>query len=399
MRFADDLDHVGMAKAYRRYLIDRNEFTTLEQRADRTPALRKYLAGVEYRWTGFRPEAYEQALDNIRRFKQAGLPITFFFPKWPAQGYAPNRPPDAGWQGFLQPNPVPGGWPAVQKMADAVHRLGCAIKVMVNPNVYFQDAPAYDAAKATGRWPAISDSHAVWALRLILDGLAQKGLSFEALYFDGHSAFSGHPEHQSAAGGPVRRRQTYEAQTACFRETRRRGIVPGAELARFWSIADCDFFFFTDWSSDRLRHAEPIPLVPLVFHDCYAAHFSGGGYYNEGKYDWYADRHPRLYELMYATMPSHNWLPGGSRHLEPNDWGTDKMNRRIKWLKRWHAYYQKVCTSEMVTHAFLNPDHTLQRVTFANGVVADFDLDKGLFRVKGVPGFTGDWEAPEQVTR
>ncbi len=397
-RFAEKMDHVGMAKAYRQSLIDRGQFRTLEQQAAKTPALKRYLAGIEYRWTGWEPEAYGQALDNIRRFKEAGLPVTFFFPKWPAQGYAPNRPPDAGWQGFLQPTPVPGGWPAANKMARAAHDLGCPIKVMVNPNVYFKDAPAYDPAKATGKWPALSDAHAVWALKRMLDSLTEKGFSLEALYFDGYSAFSGHPEHGSKAGGPVSRRQTYEAQTACFRETRRRGIVPGAELARFWSIADCDFFFFTDWSSDRLRDAEPIPLVPLVFHDCYAAHFSGGGYYNEGKYDWYADRHPRLYELMYAAMPSHNWLPGGSRHITPDDWGTDKMNRRIRWLKRWHAYYQKVCYAEMTTHQFLNPKRTRQRVTFANDVVADFDLERGMFRVKGMPGFTGDWESPEHVT-
>jgi hypothetical protein len=232
----------------------------------------------------------------------------------------------------------------------------------------------------------------------MLDNLHEKGFRFEALYFDGYSAFSGHPEHRDAQG-PVSRRQTYEAQLACFRETRRRGIVPGAELARFWSIEECDFFFFTDWSSDRLRDAEPIPLVPLVFHDCYAAHFSGGGYYDEGKYDWYADRHPRLYELMYAAMPSHNWLPGGSRPIGPDAWGTEKMNRRIAWLKRWHAYYQKVCTSEMVSHQFCNPRRTLQRVEFANGVAADFDLERGMFRIKGVPGYSGDWESPEEVAR
>ena len=98
-------------------------------------------------------------------------------------------------------------------------------------------------------------------------------------------------------------------------------------------------------------------------------------------------------------MPSHNWLPGGSRPIEPEEWGTDAMHRRLQWLRRWHAYFQKVCFSEMVSHRFLNDDRALQRVEFANGVVADFDLAEGRFRVKGVTGFTGDWERPEQVTR
>jgi hypothetical protein len=398
-RFAEKLDHVGMAKAYRQYLIERNEFTTLRQRTEKTPALKNFLAGIEYRWTGWEPAEYPHVLDNIRRFKEAGLPVVFFFPKWPAHGYAPGRPPDAGWQGFLQPQPVPGGWPVARQMADEARQLGCPIKLMVSAYLYFRDAPAYDPAKASNvGLPAISDRYAEEALTLMLDRLQQRGFRFDALYFDAYSAYCGHPEHKDARG-PVSRRQIFEAQTACFRLTSRRGIVPGAELARFWSVADCDFFFFTDWSNDRLREGEPIPLFPLVFHDCYGAYFSGGGYYDEGKYDWYADRHPRLYELMYAAMPSHNWLPGGSRPIRAEDWGTDAMNRRLAWLRRWHQYYQKVCYSEMLNHKFLNPEHTLQRVEFAGGVSADFDLAKGLYRVQGVPGFSGDWQRPEEIAR
>jgi hypothetical protein len=401
-RFAEKLDHVGMAKAYRQYLIERNQFTTLRQRAEKTPVLKDFLAGMEYRWVAWEPAEYAQVLENIRQFKKAGLPVTLFFPKWPAQPGKLGQPmsaANAGWQGYLLPQPVPGGWPAATRLADGARQLGCPVKLMVSPYLYFRDAPAYDPAKASNvGFPAISDRYAEEALTLILDRLQQKGFRFDALYFDAYSAYSGHPEHKDARG-PVSRRQIYELQTACFRLTSRRGIVPGAELARFWSVSDCDFFFFTDWSSDRLREGEPIPFFPLVFHDCYGAYFSGGGYYEEGKYDWYADRHPRLYELMYAAMPSHNWLPGGSRAIRPEDWGTEAMNRRLAWLRRWHQYYQKVCYSEMLTHKFLNPEHTLQRVEFAGGVSADFDLAKGLYRVRGVPGFSGDWQRPEEITR
>jgi hypothetical protein len=402
-RFAQGLDHVGMAKGYRRDLIDRGQFSTLAERARTLPALSKYLSGIEYRWVGWNPEQYAQTLKNIRQFQAAGLPVSFFFPKWPARGYSVERSKlsaqNAGWQGFLQPMPVPGGWPRAREMANAARDLGCAIKIMVNPNLYFADAPAYDPDKASGVWPALSDNHKAWAIALMLDNLESKGVKFEALYFDGDSAASGHREHSSKAGGPVSRRAGYEGQSGAFRETRSRGIVPGGELARFWAIADCSFFFFMDWSADRLRNAEPIPWLQLAMGDCYSAHFSGGGYYNEGKYDWYEDRHPRLYELMYKAIPSHNWLPGGSRVIQAEDWGTDKMNRRLEWLKKWHQYYQKVRYAEMLNHEYVNASRTLQRVTFDNGVVADFDLDRGMYRVAGVQGFSGDWETPVVVER
>ena len=391
LRFAEKLDHVGMAKAYRQYLIARGEFKTLTERVETLPALKAYLAGVEYRWPMWKPEDQERELDNIRRFQAAGLPVSFFFPKW--IGYQ-------DWQQFLEPEPGPGGWPAANELLDAVHELGCTAKLMVIPVYYRKDKAGYDPAKATGTdFPAISSHHVLDATRQMLDRMAEKGFDLDALYFDCNSAYRGYAEHSSPDGGPVSRRQNFEAQVACFRETRRRGIVPGAELARFWSVAEADFFFFTDWSSDRLREGEPVPLFPLVFHDCFTAHFSGGGYYDEGKYDWYEDRHPRLYELMYAAKPSHNWLPDGSRPIRTADWDTERMATRLRWLKRWHDYYQAVCYAEMVNHRFLNDAHTLQRIEYANGVIAEFDLDKGLFRVEGVDGFSGDWEKPEVIER
>ena len=391
VRFAEKMDHVGMAKAYRQDLIDRGEFTTLSERIKTLGALKEYLAGVEYRWPVWKPEAYEQELDNIRHFQAAGLPVSFFYPKWSG---------NQSWQEFLEPDMVPGGWPAAKKLLDAVHDLGCTAKLMVIPIYYHKNRPHYDPAKATGiRFPAVSSHHALYALKLMLGKMEAEDFKLDALYFDCNSAFRPYAEHSSPDGGPVSRRQTFEAQRDCFREARRRGIVPGAELARFWSVADADFFFFTDWSNDRLRNGEPVPVFPLVFHDCFTAHFSGGGYYNEGKYDWYEDRHPRLYELMYAAKPSHNWLPGGSRAIQAADWDTDKMATRLEWLKRWHAYYQAICYSEMTDHRFLNDTRTLQRIEFANGVVAEFDLARGLFRVEGVEGFTGDWEQPDKIER
>ena len=403
LRFAEKLDHVGMAKGYRQYLIDRGEFSTLAERAKTLPALKQYLAGIEYRWTGWNPEEYAQTLANISEFKKAGLPVSFFFPKWPALGYSPERSQlnaqNAGWQGFLQPIPVPGGWDQARQMRQAAKDLDCPIKLMVNPNMYLSNAPAYDPDKAGAGWPALSDAHAVWALKLMLDSLELKRFKFEALYFDGFSAASGRPEQHSKAGGPVSRRRAMEAQSACFRETRDRGIVPGGELARSWAIQDCSFFFFMDWSADRLRNGEPIPWLQLALGDCYGAHFSGGGYYNEGKYDWYEDRNPRLYEIMYKAIPSHNWLPGGSRTIKAEDWGTAKMNHRLEWLKKWHNYYQKVRDSEMVSHEYRFNTRFLQRIRFANGVVADFNTDQGLLRVTGVKGFTGGWEKPDVVER
>lgn len=42
------------------------------------------------------------------------------------------------------------------------------------------------------------------------------------------------------------------------------------------------------------------------------------------------------------------------------------------------------------------PRRSLMRFADANGVKADFDLAKGLCRVQGVSGFSGEWEKPHR---
>ncbi len=401
IRFGKNIDHVGMARGYRNYLIERGEFKTLKERAETLPALEKYLGGVEYRWPHW-PETEQQIehlRTNITEFQNAGVPISFFYPKWPCKGLSGDDRPssyDAGWQGYIHPDPMPGGWAKAAKLLSIVHELGCTAKVMLTPHIFKDDAPGWDPQKSSGisAMPHLSDNYAQWMINEVHDAIEKNGFNIDAMYFDGSAAYAGHNEHQGRS-----RREGFEAQVAQFDETRRRGIIPGAELARAWAIPACDYFFFTDWSSDRLRNGEPVPVMPLIFHDCYGAHFSGGGYYNEGTYDWYEDRHPRLYELMYAAVPSHNWLPGGSREIALDDWGTDKMKSRLSWLRKWHRYYMAIRYSQMTNHQFLNDERTLQRIEYANGAAAEFDLDKGMFRIEGIEGFSGEWETPDVVER
>ena len=168
-------------------------------------------------------------------------------------------------------------------------------------------------------------------------------------------------------------------------------------------MADCDFYFFSDWARDRLGGksgpaGEPIPLFQLVFNDCFLAGFSGGGYalYARG-HDWWPDRTPRLYELMFTSAPAYNWLPMPGGDVPIPDWGSNMCDNRWEWLRRWNAYHRAVGTSEMTAHKFLSKDRKLQRIEFANGVRAELDMAKNRYRIKEVPTFSGQWESPPDV--
>ena len=412
LRFADGMDYVGMAKCYRAYAKEHGLLRTLEEKAAETPTIWHDIEAVLFRWPAWNPEDGETVLREIRGLRKMGFRVKFFFPKWSSAGYTPEKgtptTADAGWQSLMLENPVPGGWQRLVEFENAVHQLGCTVQGFINPRSQNPEGPVFD----DDRWPQdargkpvhdLSVHDAVERVMRGLDNIAAHGLKYDGLYYDGYSAY--HPLREDfSAAHRVTYRMAFEAQNACFAETRRRGIMPAAELARFWCIPNCDYFFFTDWSSDRLSNTpvqgasapvgEPIPLFQLVFHDCYMAGFSGGGYsvYSPG-YDWWEDRTPRLYELMFAATPAYNWLPNGAVPI--GDINHDMVHRRLAWLKRWSAYYRAIATSEMVSHQFLSDDRKCQRVEFANGIEATFNIETNEFCVRNHPDFSGEWETPE----
>jgi hypothetical protein len=412
LRFAQGIDYVEMAKSYRNYARQHGLLRTLEEKAALTPTIRHDIEAILFRWPAWNPDEGPTVLAEIRALREMGFGVKFFFPKWSSAGYSPEHGTatraDANWQAYLLENPVPGGWAPLVEFANAVRQLGCTVQGFTSPRTQRSEGPAFDE----DRWPRdangepihdLSVHDAVDRIKRGLDNIEAQGLKYDALYYDGYSAYHPLPEDFSQKGR-ITRRMTWEAQNACFAETRRRGIMPAAELARFWCIRDCDYFFFTDWSSDRLSNTpvqgapapvgEPIPLFQLVFHDCYLAGFSGGGYavYTPG-YDWWEDRTPRLYELMFASAPAYNWLPEGN--VPVRNLNSAAAQRCLAWLKRWSAYYRAIATSEMVSHQVLSPDRKLQRIAFANGVVATFNMGTNEFCVTNVAGFSGEWEKPQ----
>ena len=414
LRFASGMDYVGMAKRYRDYAREQGLLRTLEEKAAETPTIQHDIESILFRWPAWNPEDGGTVLQEVRRLREMGFGVKFFFPKWSSAGYTPEKgtatTADAGWQSLILKNPVPGGWQRLTEFENAVHQLGCTVQGFINPRGQHPEGPAFDE----NRWTQdaqgkpvhdLSVHDAVDRVKRGLDNIAAHGLKYDGLYYDGYSAY--HPLREDfSAAHRVTHRMAFEAQNACFDETRRRGIMPAAELARFWCIPNCDYFFFTDWSSDRLSNTpvqgapapvgEPIPLFQLVFHDCYMAGFSGGGYavYSPG-YDWWEDRTPRLHELMFAAAPAYNWLPNGAVPI--GDISHDAVHRRLTWLKRWSAYYRAIATSEMVSHQFLSDDRKCQRVEFANGIEATFNMETNEFRVRNHPDFSGEWETPESL--
>jgi len=415
LRFAEGIDYVGMAKLYRDYARSEGLLLTLKEKMRTTPQIERYVQGTLVRWPAWNPPQIREVLQQLARLRDKGFALNLFFPKWSSLGYSEERAAattaDGNWQGFLLSQPVPGGWAALAEFAEQARALDCLIQGFVGPRTQRPDAPEFDpdnfAMQEDGQRSEfeLTPYQAERRNQAVLASIREHRLHMDVLYYDGYSAYHPLPEDFSP-DHPYTRRESYEVQNRCFADARKAGIMPGAELTRFWAIRDCDYWFYTDWSSDRLANTPvqgcagpvgvPIPLFQLVFHDCYIAGFSGGGYelYMPG-YDWWEDQHPRLYELLFVAAPCHNWLPGGDFPYDKLD--APESEKRWMWLKKMGALCRATKFSEMVSHEFLSADRKQHRVTFANGVVCEFDMSANRFRIQGVEGFTGDWETPPDL--
>ncbi|MBN2021358.1 MAG: hypothetical protein JW809_01060 [Pirellulales bacterium] len=154
----------------------------------------------------------------------------------------------------------------------------------------------------------------------------------------------------------------------------------GRDMARVWNDVPERVAKF------QTGHAYRLPLWELVYHDCVVAQWYWGDYNNKLPALW--DRRD-LWNALYGTPPMFMfertiWTANKARFVE--------SYQTIEPVARACGY------SEMLSHAWLAPDHAVQQTRFANGVTvtanfgdAAFSLSDGAtlppltHRVEGLP--------------
>jgi hypothetical protein len=166
------------------------------------------------------------------------------------------------------------------------------------------------------------------------------------------------------------------------------GLVVGGEHGKAWSAAHLDYsegpmtgsFFWDDgnkpgylevpkdsnyMSKDFKKYGwnykMRIPLWQLVFNDAVSSTWywgdSSGWFYNvDPKNSDLKDN----YNLLYGTMPL-MWA-------DEKGYGWDRNRSRfLQTIRNVSNFQERVATTELLTHQFLNKDSTLQYSKFANG--------------------------------
>ncbi len=124
----------------------------------------------------------------------------------------------------------------------------------------------------------------------------------------------------------------------------------GRDMKRIWEEVPENVAKF------QTGHMYRLPLWELVYHDCVVAQWYWGDYNNKLPKLW--DRRD-LWNTLYGTTPMFMF---DKKYWEENKDRFVKSYKMIAPVARATGY------SEMLSHEWLTPDHSVQRTKFANGV-------------------------------
>jgi hypothetical protein len=116
-------------------------------------------------------------------------------------------------------------------------------------------------------------------------------------------------------------------------------------------------------------HFYRLPLWELVYHDCVVSHWYWGDYNNKLPELW--DRRD-LWNALYGTPPMFMFSPG---YLARN------RERFAQSYKTATPIAKATGYSEMLSHAWLNDDHSVQQTRFAGGVAVTVNFGEQPYRM------------------
>ncbi len=410
--FTSDGDYNTVAKDYRKYLLDRNELVSIDEKIEKNPNIKKLIGSPVlhhkiYSKINEKSQFYDkngsneilcatfgERAEEMKKLKSAGLEKLYIHTDgWGKDGYDNNHPY------ILPPCEQAGGWEGFKEFADVSRKLGYVFALHDQYRDYYYDSPVFDKEKAiknidgTNPYCSIWDGgeHSYLCTEFVLDAVKQTyteleehGIDVQGVYLDVFSIMQGdecfHEDHK------VTREQSMKNRADCFDYLNSKGIImsseePGMQLLNKLALVH--------HGPHALRPQEngeavgiPVPLGNLVYHDCLMVPWNWFNNWGIPK-----GEDGDLYGALNAGMPYIH--PYGN---ELKKIGTDNRTADVGMmndaeLKKELARIAPLCelqaklyNKEMVKHEFLG-SYRIQKAVYADGTTVTIDLDKGTYEI------------------
>ncbi len=393
--FLDGEDYNGMAKRYRRHVMENGHFVSMKEKIARSPLVEKLLGSpvvhtnilyhIQPQSSYYDKEksennhqlvTFDERAGHLQALSGRGVRRAYVhLDGWGQRGYD-NLHPD-----LLPPYPEAGGWEGMKRFAEVCDRLNFTFAIHDQYRDFYHDAESYDPRHTIleyggGRpfgntW--FGGNQSILCSRLAPGyvernhrALIDHGVKVQGAYLDVFAVVPPdecyNPEH------PVTRRDCLRYRGDCFDIVRRLlGIVSSEEPAD-WAIPHLDLVHHGPYPLD-LNPGKgpamgiPIPLFNLVYHDALFLPWSlGKGEWGIPETDW-----GYLHALLNAGLPYMS--------IEPDE-------ESLKTIKTLCALHERVGLQEMIRHEFLDPERRRQRTIYADGTTVTADFEKNEYRIE-----------------
>ena len=399
--FFDDGNYVTLAKRYRRHVIERGGFVSLESKIARNPLVGR-LVGTPVVHTSIlyhiQPESSYYQKDNpaanhqlvtltnraaqLEALAAKGIARAYVhLDGWGARGYD-NLHPDV-----LPPCIEAGGWEGMKHFGEVCERLGFVFAIHDQYRDFYLDAASYDPRHTlldeAGNRPSGSTwyggSQSVLCSRLAPGyvrrnhrALLGHGIPLRGAYLDVFAVVP--PDECHAKEHPVTRAECLRYRGECLDSVRAWGGVVSSEEPSDWAIPHLDLVHHGPYAlrpnpGQGPAMGIPVPLFNLVYHEALLTPWSLG----KGAWGIPETDLGFLHGLGNAGLP---YLS-----LNPDD----EELRRVRLMG---ALHRRVGLLEMTNHRFLDAARRRQQFTYADGTGITIDLAKETYEVS--PGLPPD---------
>ncbi|MGN0574273.1 MAG: DUF5696 domain-containing protein [Acutalibacteraceae bacterium] len=410
--FHENCDYNQAAKDYRSYLIETNQFVSIEEKIKANPNIEKLLGAPVLHHKIFakiQPKSqfydkngtnkilyatFEERAEQMKKFKELGLEKLYIHTDgWGEQGYDNNHPY------ILPPCKEAGGWEGMKALADTCRSLGYIFGLHDQYRDFYYTSPVFDKEKAVteldGSHPYCSiwdgGEHSFLCAREALPfvkrtyaELEEHGIDVQGTYLDVFSVVQGdecfHPDHTAT------REESIGARAECFDYLNGKGLIMSSEEPAMQLLNHIALVHHGPYSLRPQVNGQavgiPVPLGSLVFHDCVIIPWNWWNNWGIPK-----GENGDLHCALNAGMPYFHPYSEKNIKIGNDDRSADgevipdgELKAEIRRVKSLAELQARLYNKEMVKHEFLG-GYSRQRTTYSDGTTVTVDFEKNIYEI------------------
>ncbi len=410
--FTKNGDYNTVAKDYRKYLLDRNELVSIDEKISKNPNITKLIGSPVlhhkiYSKINEKSQFYDkngsneilcatfrERAEEMKKLKSAGLEKLYIHTDgWGKDGYDNNHPY------ILPPCEQAGGWDGFREFADVSRELGYVFALHDQYRDYYYDSPVFDKEKAirnidgTNPYCSIWDGgeHSYLCTEFALDAVKQTyteleehGIDVQGVYLDVFSIMQGdecfHEDHR------VTREESMKNRAECFDYLNGKGIIMSSEEPGMQLINKLALVHHGPHALRLQENGEavgiPVPLGNLVYHDCLMVPWNWFNNWGIPK-----GEDGDLYGALNAGMPYIHPYGNSLREIGTDNRTADiemmndaQLEEELARIRPLCELQAKLYNKEMMKHEFLG-SYRIQKAVYADGTTVRIDLDKGTYEI------------------